>query len=630
MMIHRFSRANTRIFSAVWVFCLVAGLVHANTPFPVDDATRRGNVAKVNAQQEGAYWRNSGVAVCTVEAMSGTRRTPDLFPEDGKFTMPLRFIGARGEYEPASFMLFADKDMAEVSLTASDLTAEGGAKIPADAIDLTVVKVWYQMGTAWYGFHADHTRRVAVPELMLHDETLVRVDYANQENFVRCDYPDGTRDYQWISFMPAHVNHTGALWAWGSDPQWIRDAETLRPFRLQQHAFKQFMATLKIPGEAQAGLYKGGIAVVAGGQTLFSIPVETRVLPFELPRPATMRDLDRPFMASVFLGASYHKTYNPADSLNVAKSLAAHNLLNPLLGHPSGDDPGYYKRLAANMQAAGLDTGMLFSALPSGGITTSYPPKETDKDYDRYVDRARTMTNAIGQIRQEFGDDSIAFAYGIDEAGPATVRAQRATWRMVHALGGRMMVATRMRAFLLFNLDFALMPLQPTPVRKLDADALHDSNPDALVGWYADPHSGPENPDFARRVYGWQTWRNNYDMFGQYILMRRTWNDFWYPHEAMLRGLMLCYPKADDDIVDTLAYEGVREAVDDIRYGTLLRQLATRAMKEAKDVDTQYRGRAAMTWVAQVDFYRSSLESLRYEMIDRILDLQERLAKEGK
>jgi len=199
---------------------------------------------------------------------------------------------------------------------------------------------------------------------------------------------------------------------------------------------------------------------------------------------------------------------------------------------------------------------------------------------------------------------------------------------MYQKLGGKVMTTTRMHPYLLFNLDYALLPRQPSALRKAQVDALHDANPDMLVGWYADPHSGPENPAFARRLYGWTTWRNNYDLFCQYILFRDDWTEFWIAKESNLRGLMLCYPQ-DDDVLDTLAWEGVREAVDDIRYATLLRQLARTAMASTS-METVYLGRAATTWLAQVDTERSGLDALRYEMVRRCLDIKTRLDKEEK
>jgi hypothetical protein len=91
---------------------------------------------------------------------------------------------------------------------------------------------------------------------------------------------------------------------------------------------------------------------------------------------------------------------------------------------------------------------------------------------------------------------------------------------------------------------------------------------------------------------------------------------------------MMAYPQ-DDGLIDTLAWEGIREAVDDIRYGTLLKQLAERA-RQSSGIDTVYAGRAAATWIAQVDHERSALDFLRLETINRILDLQSRLAQEAR
>ena len=80
-------------------------------------------------------------------------------------------------------------------------------------------------------------------------------------------------------------------------------------------------------------------------------------------------------------------------------------------------------------------------------------------------------------------------------------------------------------------------------------------------------------------------------------------------------------------MIDTLAWE-VREALDDIRYATL-RQLSAKAMA-SESMDTVYLGRAATTWLAQVDYMRSDMDTLRYEMIRRCLDIQTRLAQEEK
>ena len=609
-------KAEGRAGMGVALFGL-ALLARAGSDFPVPMAVQNENRGRVEAYRAEAYWKKAPFACCAVAPLDGLRRTPDRFPRDGKFVSPVRIVAAQGEYEPGSFQLFAFEDLPAVELKAGDLAGEGGARLPAAAIDLTVVKVWYQMGTAWNGSHGDPLRRLPTPELLLHNEKLIRVDHGKQENFLLCDYGGGVSRYRWISFTAAAVDHA---YDDGIRNEWIHDAEVLQPVALQQHAFKQFMVTVHVPETARPGVYRGEIAAAVGGRRVLGIPLEVRVLPFRLPRPATFRDLGREYYSSAFIGG-----LNLAKARNLARNLVAHNMLNPLLPQIPTDLAA--REFFEMARDTGLSTNPLLAILPGAGLTTSFPPGETDKNFDRHLDLQVRASNTLARIRF-FAGEARAYAFGLDEAGPDTVRAERATWQMFQRLGGKVMTTTRMHPYLLFNLDFALLPMQPSANRKLQVDALHDANPDILVGWYADPHSGPENPAYARRLYGWSTWRNNYDLFCQYILFRDDWTEFWNAQDPNLRGLMLCYPQ-DNDVLDTLAWEGVREALDDIRYATLLRQLSQKAMASTS-MDTVYLGRAATTWLAQVDAARSGMDALRHEMVRRCLDIQTRLDQEEK
>lgn len=599
------------------LFAAVTAIAMADTPYPVAPAAAKANLTRIQALRDGAYWKNAPFAACAVDPLSGIRRTPDLFPDDGDFTGPVRVIAARGEYEDGSFLLFGFEDIPAVELSAPDFVADGGARIPAAEMAIKVVKVWYQQGTAWGGYHSDTTRRIATPELLLNDETLLHVDHAKKENYLRCDY-GGETGYRWISVLGPQVDgkHT-------AEPKygWIHDADAFRPVSVQKHAFKQIVFTVHVPRNARPGLYKGAISAKAGGKKVADIPVELKVLPFELPPPATFRDLNRRFLFSAYM--SY---MDVVSSPKLAKNMAAHNLLNPFV--PTVNTRTDAEKLRDALAAAGLDTNILLRAVAGAGTTTSFPPKETDRNYERFVASTNQTAHTMDILREVFGPNVKSYAFAMDEAPPATVRAERATWQAFQKAGASITATTDYHPYLLFCLDMANVPRQASPTRKLGADALHAADPDMLVSWYGDPHSGPENPDYTRRLYGWQTWRANYDMTCQYTLFRNNWNDFFVWDEAFLRGLMIVYP-ADHDILDTLAWEGCREAVDDIRYATLLRQLAEKA-RASDDLNTVYAGRAALTWVAQVDHRRSSLESLRLEMVSRILDLQSRLAKEGK
>lgn len=125
------------------IFGLAAALslaATADTAYPVDPAVRAENLKKVEAFREKAYWKDAPFAVAAVEATSGIKRTPALFPEDGDFTGPVRALMAKDEYEGASFVLFGFKDVDQVMVN---------VQVPGLEADVKVVKVWYQQGSAW-------------------------------------------------------------------------------------------------------------------------------------------------------------------------------------------------------------------------------------------------------------------------------------------------------------------------------------------------------------------------------------------------------------------------------------------------------------------------------------------------
>lgn len=590
----------------------------ADTAYPPAEQAAAENNSKIEKFRKDAYWKNAPFAVAAVDPQSGIRRNPALFPEDGDFTNSVKIIAAGDDYENASVLLYSFSDIDEVYITPDQFyKVGGGAVIGHENTDVKIVKVWYQQGTAWGSFFSDPLRRLPTPELMVHDESLLHVDHVAKENYVRYGEADNGK-YRWVSFNGAAVDHSYDGWV---DPSNIYDAPSLRPFKLFKNEFKQVMFTVRVPAGQPAGLYKGRFHVSIKGKSICDIPVQLRVLPFDLPKPAVFRDTKKPFMVSPYLrGCDLKKDES------IVRNMVRHNVRNALLNPFKNIDD---VRAAYDMfTKTGFDTNYLFCAIPSCGVTTSYPPNENDANFEKYCNAMIAATNVMAAIREVFGPGVKAYSYGIDEGSAWTVRAERGTWEGINRLGGHTVVATRYHPFILFNLDYANVPRHPRKSKRANADDFHAANPDGLIGWYADPHSGPENPDYTRRIYGWQSWRNNYDAACQYILYRDNWNDFWVPAESNLRGLMLVYPQSGD-LIDTIEWEGLREGLDDIRYGTLLKILCEKGLKSA-DNDTRYAARASLTWLAQVDCEHSALDYLRLEMIRRILDMQARLAKEGK
>ncbi len=86
-----------------------------------------------------------------------------------------------------------------------------------------------------------------------------------------------------------------------------------------------------------------------------------------------------------------------------------------------------------------------------------------------------------------------------------------------------------------------------------------------LVFKYHDPKSGPENPEIFRYKRGLYLWQNDYDGAMDYAYqhsMGFIWNDFDY---TRYRDLAFTYPTTTG-VIDTIAWEGYREGVDDLRY----------------------------------------------------------------
>ncbi len=594
-----------------------ADMTSVRQVYPLAPDTVRQNALKVDADTANApaAWKNAAAAYYVVAPMSSVQRLPDAYPADGKPFADLSIIAAKDEFEPASFVVYARKNVDKFELRISDLKASNGATLPASLFDPTVIKVWYQAGSAWYGYFADALTHVLVPELLLHDENLVFVDPATKDNYLRYNNADDSVRYGWISSHFSSMDYREG--AGMANIYLVGDADTLQPVVLNKNEFKQFMVTARIPKDAKDGLYTGRIDLVADGAAVGSIPLKVRVLPFELPVPKTYYDQDKEFILC-FYGTA---TMQP----KILRNLAEHNSRYPM-GALDVDTffPEQFAKDVETANACGISTQMLFAGVPNCSmIVSTNSPAKTLKEFDalkkRLAAAAELCKKVLGHTR--------FYSYGIDEGGPSAIRGQRASWDAVRDLNGNTMVSTRPHGRLLYALDYAAFACAPTHEFKPDVEKYHDANPAALAGWYANPHSAPENPDYVRRYHGFIPYRNKFDAGSNYCWWRGNWNDFSSMDEHGLRGLIQVYATRDD-VIDTLEWEGIREGLDDIRYATLLKQLADTATKSDRG-SVKLLGRQALGWLAYLDHERDSIDAIRMECINYILRLQE-AQKEGR
>ena len=179
---------------------------------------------------------------------------------------------ARNEFEAASFILTAQKDLSGITISVPDLYNSQGNSIPANAINVRTVKVWYQADDKdiWIADHGSELQFLT-PELLLKDDSLVKVDYVNKINYLKVTI-NGTEQYIDISSPTATLP---------SNAQ-IHDAPSLQPFSLKTNENKQIWLTVLVPGNTPAGDYYGDITLASPSETPVILNFSVKVLPFDL------------------------------------------------------------------------------------------------------------------------------------------------------------------------------------------------------------------------------------------------------------------------------------------------------------------------------------------------------------
>lgn len=257
-------------------------------------------------------------------------------------------------------------------------------------------------------FH-DGVKRL-VPELLLKDDALVRVDIENETNSVRSTAADGSTKY-----LPAS----------GQDPMVLEelhpiDASALQPATIPGKTLKQFWLTLRIPEDAAAGTYIGSLRLSAKDIKAIDVPIEVTVHDFQLAQPKMTYSIYYPGKLSVetpqgTIAAHYKSEKQMRAELS---DMVAHGVRYPNLWQ------AYSKELVPRVlqlrKEAGMPNDRLFINMPAGA-----PASSAGK-----VMGWRKLTGPFG-----FKD---IYLYGEDEASGNVLRIQKPSWENVQKAGGKM------------------------------------------------------------------------------------------------------------------------------------------------------------------------------------------------
>ncbi len=571
------------------------------------------------APAAGAPWADGPFACYAVPPLSPVIRVPGRLPPDAVLSDGLRIIAARGEFEPASFLIAPRRDVAKLEIRPTALRGPGG-EIPSSAVDVKIVKTWYQGGTAWFSYFGDSARRELVPELLLNDETLVWVDENTQDNYLRVG-----GEYQSISYPPEQARKS---FNYLTEP--VADSPALRPARLEQGRNKQIWVTVRVPQDAAEGVYSGRIEFIADGVPAGAMHLAVRVLPFELPLPKTYYDPEKDYLVSMYatnlLGVAelYRLAPETAEKRQRAiyRNLLAHNVFNVRSERSIGnqDPAGDAAKLRRELDLLRSE-GFSLKPLLSKGWSFPLNDQETPEQFRARIGLlARTLKEGAGH------DDIYITSW--DEAGPDRVRIMREATEYANTQGLKLWVTTAEgRHFDLAGYVIDLANHGGWPKRGL-ADHWHAIG--AKIASYGGPHTGPENPDIFRRWEGLARYKAFYDGSYNYkyfseinpAIFERSkanvWNDFT---GGTFRQFNLVYPTSDG-VIDTMAWEGFREGIDDVRYATKLKQDAAAAMASG-NVRAAHAAKKALMWLELLEDKTADLAAARQEMIEQILKIRE-------
>jgi len=563
-----------------------------------------------------------------VRPITNKRILPRTEAIPGKISDTLPVVAAPGEYEPASFVIRAKEDIEKLRLEVTDLKADSGETIPSSNIDVKVVKVWYQDEGARLQEQAPaqtynpivltyHTKpskykKVLVPELLLNDDSLIKVDTEEKQNYVRLS-EGGKPKYVLIS---SDKKGEGIA---GSPAIPVGDAPSLLPVDIRQNTNKQFWVTVRVPDSAPAGIYTARVEFKTEEGSLGILKLQLRVLPFKL---AEGYDI-----SSIYYYGPDSKLYGDRVTEQFRKemeNLYAHGVDNPILPGPLDKLEEYLKiRKAAGMNCKAL----FYSGVHTGNSAAADKLKSLKASVKRAVEVAGSQ--AVEEV----------YVYGIDEAlclrkrlGHKTAKdpikrftSQRPAWEAVHEAGGKVFVAgvkvghysdERKPA------DFGLMgDIQDMLVAhgypsKEEAARWHSKG--HKIACYGNPQGGVEQPDTYRRNYGLLLWQNDYDGAMTYIY-HWNWGDFCRP---TYKQHNMVYPTIDG-VIDTLQWEGYREGVDDVRYLNTLLEAIKKAESSQKKKATVLKAKQYLKQLKDNDINetKSDLNAVRSEIIDYTLKL---------
>lgn len=542
----------------------------------------------------GGIDNNAVLRVFPVRAISDNAILSDTVLDAAASAYLLTSRTTPGEFESMSFVVQALRELENIEFKTADLTAPHHT-IANTALDMRVVKEWFQSGYAINDLNHKHR----VPELLLKNDALIRNE--NNESFVATE-------------SGAYIKITDPTGIQGipdkptNDEFPIRDAQQLLPLAMPQNSNKQIWLNVNVPPTTPPGTYTGTIEITENQQPIGRIKIEIEVLPFELAEPSIQYSI---YYTSRLAPVGTLSAFERDEPQIVAEldNLRKHGISNPTVYGQLY--PGALERLLELRINGGFRSDRLYYL---GLFTTSFN-----------VDSA-ALANAIDTMQQACTTYGVGdlYIYGPDEETLDTP-ARRTQLNTTHTAGAKVFNAQSASQALAIADLLDLAVVASVPSRDL-ADIYHSQGHQIFS--YANPQVGEERPETYRRNYGLLLWQKDYDGamdFAYHYNFKNSWNDF---DSMSYRDHNFVYPTVEG-VIDTLAWEGFREGVDDVRYLDALRDsLAQKSNCCDSDPKSSccpievLSSQNLLNYLKSVDLGSTDLDSIRSQIIEHILALR--------
>ncbi|MEN6552288.1 MAG: hypothetical protein ABFC34_05300 [Methanobacterium sp.] len=548
------------------------------------------------------------ITTWVVPAISDTKILPLPKISDDLLDDEVNLRMSPGEYGCASFVVRSDKDV-NLKIEASDLTY-GENSISSENIDTTVVKRWWQDGYDATGINQNERGyRYFTPELLLHDNTLVvsspddwgewNINNKNGKNYLNVN--DEYIDISVEDYTPK-LDHTITP----ISERNISDSNKIQHINIKKKHNVQFWINIHIPTTTISGIYTSTIDLLSNGYVLQRINFTVTVLPINLLQSNLTHSLM--YLGKINYSGSISYRYKTIEQFtNEQLDLVRHGVSCPTLmycdSYSSITDEILIKELQIR-QACGIDN------------TTFYFYNTSALNINSPIETIQYYKNLLSI----YGVENF-YIYGLDETNLNTTDI-RTKIDAIHDIGVKVFCGEYLPEYIeniADILDLVLTGRHPS----LEYATLYhsytsfDGEPHKIMS-YGNPQTIPEYPRVFRLNYGFLLWQMDYDGVMDYAYqanMIDIWNDFDHP---TYRDHVFAYPTANG-VIDTIQWEGFREAVNDMRYLATLKAAISEANARGvmtTDIDS---------WLATVkttDLTNANLDDIRSQMIDYILQLQ--------